>query len=108
MMIPKRSPIRSKTYREAAHGQDCTMWSPWCNGFADTVQFAHSDWGEDGKGKAQKADDVFGADICNGCHSWLHNSKASREEKRDYFHRAMKRTIRRRYDMGLLSVKGAA
>lgn len=105
-MLLKREPIRSRHYTDAARGQACSMGGPWCNGDTSTVVFAHSNFQEDGKGIAQKADDLFGADICSECHRWLDEGPASRDAKRDAFHRAMKRTLRRRYDQGLLTIKG--
>ena len=107
MMYPKRKPIRSKKWREAARGQECTGRTPWCTGDPETVVCAHSNWQEDGKGEAYKADDLFSADLCSGCHRWLDEGAPGEAERRDYFHAAMKRTLRRRYDMGLLKVDGA-
>ena len=106
-MFLKRKPIRSKAYTDAARDQACAMNSPWCSYDPRTTVLAHSNWAEDGKGASQKADDLFGADLCSECHRWLDTGPASREEKRDAFHRAMKVTLRRRWDQGLLTIKGA-
>jgi hypothetical protein len=106
-MFPKREAIRSSGYTRAARGRPCSMESPWCNHDPETTVFAHSNFAEDGKGIAQKADDLFGADLCSECHRWLDEGRASRETKRDTFHRAMKRTMRARWEQGLLKIGGS-
>lgn len=79
---------------KAAQGQECTMQTPWCNNNPQTVVACHSNDGEDGKGMGQKADDIFIAFGCSGCHKWYDEGPVSKEEKRDVFIRAMKRTWR--------------
>lgn len=98
----RRQPYRNKKMLAAAKGQDCALETEWCNHDPATVVACHSNWQEDGKGMGQKADDFCIADGCSGCHRWLDEGPASEQEKREVFHRGMKRTLRRRLDMGVL------
>lgn len=84
------------------------MNSPLCNYDPETVVFCHSNWGEDGKGMGRKAHEIFGCDACSDCHRYLDVSTVPVSEKRDLFHRAMKKTQLRRVEQGLLAIKGAA
>lgn len=107
-MNPKRKPYRNKKILNAARGEECLGRLPCCNGDPDTVSAAHSDYMEDGKGGSQKADDCFVAFLCSSCHAWFHNPQkehgeiVSTSEKRDRWHRAMKRTWRRLIDLEVI------
>lgn len=105
MDFQKRRPYRNPKILKAAQDEPCTLLLDGCTGGgADTVA-AHSNYGEDGKGGAQKADDCFVAFTCHHCHGVLDGqikSHYSRAELRDYFHMAMKRTWRRLLDKGVL------
>ncbi|NOQ48723.1 MAG: DUF1364 family protein [Methanococcoides sp.] len=99
---PKRKPYRNKKILAAARGEECLARTPYCNGDSSTVVAAHSDYYEDGKGKGQKADDHCVVFACSGCHDWFHHAPVSTSEKRDVWHRAMKRTWRRLLDMEVI------
>lgn len=99
-MIPKRTPYRNRKILDAARGEECTMQLVGiCNGNPETTVAAHSNYGEDGKGMGQKADDVFVAFACSDCHARYDQRP---EELRDVFHRAMKKTWRRLLDRKIL------
>lgn len=100
--------IESKHIREAARDEDCTLLVPGvCQNNTQTTVACHSNYSEDGHGKGIKSDDIFVAFGCYHCHTWLDQGKASREEKRDVFHRGMKRTWKRLFEKGVISIKGA-
>lgn len=103
-MFPKRRPIRSKAVREAARDELCLVRSPWCDGVG--VVLCHSNFQEDGHGKGVKSDDTLAAFGCGRCNAWLDQGPAPREEKRDVFHRALKRTWRRLIEREIVSVTG--
>ncbi len=85
----------------SANGQFCTVRSPHCRN-DNTVVWAHSNYLEDGKGKGIKAHDIFGCYACEACHRWLDQSGDSKEMKRDVFHRAMKRSLLRLLEAGII------
>jgi hypothetical protein len=105
MQYPKRQPYRNKKITKAARDESCTLKMNGCTGGgADTV-YAHSNYGEDGKGMSQKADDCFGCFACSNCHAVLDGHKMhsyTSDDLRYYFHRAMKTTWRRLLDKGIL------
>lgn len=99
--------IRSKELTDAARGESCLLCVPGvCRGNSETVVACHSDWQEDGKGTGIKADDIYIAFGCVDCHSWLHSSGPSRDDKRDVFHRGMKRTWKRLIEKRVIQIKG--
>jgi len=102
MMFQKRKPYRNQKILDSAEGEECTLQTEWCNGDSSTVVACHSNWSEDGKGKGQKADDLYVAYGCSECHRWLDEGSASRQEKREVFHVGMKRTWRRIVDKQVL------
>ena len=56
---------------------------------------AHSNWHEDGKAGQLKAHDIYATFACSDCHDWIDNRQRcgqSEIERRDAFHRGMKRT----------------
>lgn len=61
---PKEKPWRSKKYRDAARGQNCTMRLPGCKNKTETVVLAH----RNGAGMGTKASDYDAADMCAYCH----------------------------------------
>lgn len=61
---PKEKPWRSKKYRDAARGQNCTMRLPGCRNETETVVLAH----RNGAGMGIKASDHDAADMCQHCH----------------------------------------
>lgn len=98
----KRGPYRNKKILQAAQGEPCTIRSPWCNGNPRTVVACHSNWAEDGKGAGQKADDCFVAFGCSECHRWLDEGFEHAHIKQEYFHKGLKRTLRRLLDLKVL------
>ena len=76
-----------------------------CNGGGRTSVLAHSPYNEDGGGKGMKADDHLACIACSDCHDILDRrrpSEFSELELRDYFHVAMKKTIKLWIEEGLL------
>lgn len=96
--------IRSRKLTNAAKDEDCTLNTPWCSYDPATVVACHSDWLEDGKGRGIKAHDIYIAFGCGTCHNWLGMSHAPKDEKRDVFHRGMKKTWKRLIDRGLIKL----
>lgn len=95
--------IRSPKLLNAAKGEDCTLNAPPCDNDTKTVVACHSDWLEDGKGRGIKAHDIFIAFGCYKCHLWL-GGPAPKEEKRDVFHRGLKKTWKRLIERGLIKL----
>lgn len=99
--------VRSQAIKDAARGEDCQLRVPGiCNNNTETVVACHSNWQEDGKGTGHKAEDIFVAFGCLRCHIWLDEGRASDDEKRDIFHRGMKRTWKRLIEKGVIAIKG--
>ena len=100
-MFPKPKTWKSKKYRDAAKGQDCTMRLPGiCNGNPETTVLAH----RGGGGVAKKSDDHDAADLCSSCHdAYDGRSKwpASRTRWAE-FARARLETIINRIERGIL------
>jgi hypothetical protein len=98
---------RSRKYLDAVAAlRICTVESPACrcNPSDDTVIPAHSDQGEDGKGKGIKADDSMVAAACHDCHTWLGCGAVPRDLRNWYMDRGIKRTIRAMVGKGVLRV----
>lgn len=102
----RREPVASTAYREGARNQICTMQSAWCTHDPATVVLAHADWQSAGKGMGRKAHDIFGADLCDGCHRWIHEGRSPSETKRAMMQAAIEKTQLRRIHQGLLLVVG--
>lgn len=102
----KQKPIRSKKIRNSARGETCTMNSPVCNGGGDDATvFCHSNDSVAGKGAGQKADDLFGFFGCEQCHLWFDQKQAASWILNEYEKKAVYRTQRRLFDLGLIIVK---
>lgn len=110
-MLQKRKAIRSKAITQAAKGEPCTV----CGKNDGTTVFCHLNESWAGKGMGQKADDIAGFFACHRCHSYY-------DEKIQLYSgvtmnptwftpetimRAMYRTWRRLYDLGIITIKGA-
>ena len=106
MSYQKRTEYRNQKLLKAARGQECAVQVPGvCIGGTETTVAAHSPFGEDGKGIAQKADDIFTADACMACHDYIDGRGChvgTEEDRQFYFHRGLKRTLRNRLDRGIL------
>jgi hypothetical protein len=75
----------------------------WCQNCGDEhmVQAAHTNWGG-GKGRGIKADDNLVAALCLKCHYEIDQGKnLSRDERKDLWERAHKRTVQTLLDAGL-------
>ncbi len=70
-----------------------------------TVVAAHSNQIIDGHGKGIKAHDYRIAYLCYRCHCSLDAGQLSREEKREMFERAHRKTIGWLFETGRLTVK---
>lgn len=103
--------IRSKKVRDAARGQPCTVNIVGvCNGQSETTVLAHLP--DQSHGVGLKAHDLSACFACDACHTVL-DGRAKwppmEEEHKDfYMRRAQTRTLVALYDMGILSIKGAA
>jgi hypothetical protein len=117
---PKRVPYRNQKILDAARDEPCLVNLPGCTGGGADTQPAHSNSSGDGKGKGQKADDIFVAFACHHCHSLLDGRKMlskagditirahgfnegiSLADIQWYHDRGIKRTIRRLLDKGVI------
>lgn len=80
--------------RDFAKGQPCMLQVPGhCNHNKATTVGCHSNWAEHGKGERRKADDHYMVWGCSGCHSWLDQLGASKEEKKSAFNAALVRQV---------------
>lgn len=102
MNIEKRKPIRSKAIRNAARGEACTV----CGRNDGTTVFCHLNESWAGKGISQKADDIAGFFGCYNCHIG-YDGYVEGNYKIDWFDiaRAMYRTWRRLYELGIITIK---
>lgn len=90
VVLPKRVAVRSKALLVACRAIPCQH----CFVADGTVCAAHSNWGEHGKAKGQKADDNRVASLCHRCHSALdQGSRMSGEERRAMWDAAHARTV---------------
>lgn len=99
----KETPWRSKKYRDAANGQNCTMRLPGCQNNRETVVLAH----RNGAGMGTKASDHDAADLCAHCHDIFDGKKAaprgwSQQSLTEYFDRARLKTIINRIERGII------
>lgn len=105
----KRTPYRNKKILAAAKGEPCLVNLPGCTGGGEDTVPAHSNQGDDGKGAAQKSDDIFIAFACQYCHDVLDRRRKPHvdhyvhsNDYRFYHDRGIKRTIRRLLDLGVI------
>ena len=100
--------VTSKAILESARGESCLLQiNGVCNDNNETVVACHSNWHEDGGGIGKKSQDIYISYGCSACHDWLDGrSKGSDEDKRDAFHRGMKRTWARMIEKGIITIKG--
>ena len=96
----KEKRIVSKTLRDAANGQECTLQMPWCNHNTETTVHCHMrKFGMTGAN--QKPQDIFGFHACCECHR--REGEAGWED----ILRAMMITQTRLIQMGIITVKGS-
>lgn len=110
-MLQKTTPIRSKKIRDAARGQACTLQIVGvCRSDTETTILAHLP--DESHGIARKADDLSACFACDPCHSVIDGRAPwpSIEKKFCdwYLRRAQVRTWRALFDLGILTIKGAA
>lgn len=92
---------RNRRLLDAAKGQDCQM----CGRNDGSTVAAHSNQLEHGRGHAYKSHDFFAAWLCSTCHHEIdHGKNLRREEKIERFNRAMHRTWRQLFRLGVLAV----
>lgn len=100
-MFQKTKRWKSRKYRDAARGQNCTMRLPGCCNDTETVVLAH----RGGAGMGMKSSDHDAADCCYHCHSlldrpdWWPYSKIRMAEE---FQRARLETIINRIERGVI------
>lgn len=96
--------FRSPPLLRLARGQDCTLQIPSvCNGNAETVVSAHSNWHD--KGMSIKASDCYIAWACSACHHAVdQGSKLNRAERQHYWQRGFERTLKAMWEQGMLRV----
>lgn len=98
---------RNPALTKLAKGQRCTIrHSRFCNHDPSTTVWAHSNFQRHGKGRGIKAHDIFGCFACSGCHHWLDNVPAPRQEKLDVFTAAHEETLLILVTEGSLVVAG--
>ena len=82
---------RNKKLLEVVRQSPCQN----CGAEDGTCCAAHSNWSEDGKGMGIKASDAAIAALCYNCHSMIdQGSKLSKQERRDIWLQAHKKTIK--------------
>lgn len=96
--------IKSKKYRDAARGQQCTLnIAGVCNYQEETVVFCH--FPDNSSGTGIKADDISGGDGCSACHDAIDDRVKHDIDLDFYLRRSQTRTIRRRIEQGILCIK---
>ena len=99
--------MKSKKYRAAAKGQDCTLnIAGVCSYDPETVVLCH--FPSEGKGVGIKSTDISSGDACSACHDVIDGRVSSdefREHSDYYLRRSQTRTILRRIDQGLIIIK---
>lgn len=98
--VRQREPrIILNKWTRAAKGEACTIRHPeHCNGNPETTVAAHSNWD---KGVGMKCDDTMIVFACSACHDWM--DKTRDEERLRMWLRGHARTLRRLYEMGLIT-----
>lgn len=85
--------------RQSARGQPCTLNFPYCNHDPETTVLAHLP--SQVKGMGNKGDDWHAVFACSNCHHDLDNRVYT--ERDDTIQRALQRTQRIWFEMGLMS-----
>lgn len=99
--FPKKTPWRSKKYRDAARDQDCTLRLIGCNNDTTTVVLCH----RPGAGMGTKSSDHDAADGCTHCHDILDGRTKPLnplESKMENFDRGRLETIINRIQRGII------
>ena len=93
----KRKPIRSVAIRKAAKDEQCCV----CGRNDGTTVFCHLNESWAGKGMGKKADDIAGFFGCHDCHRKYDSIGGTGISE----FRAMYRTIRRLWELGIIEIK---
>ena len=100
MMFPKEVPYRNEKLRRAVASLPCQN----C-GLEGSTQASHSNQLSDGRGIGHKTSDAMLAALCNRCHYEIDYGKdLNREEKREIWDKAYRRTMRALIERELLVV----
>ena len=100
MMIPKSPPYRNEKLRRAVASLPCQN----C-GLEGSTQASHSNQLQDGRGIGHKTSDSMLAALCDRCHYAVDYGKdLTREEKREIWDKAYKKTMRALIERELLVV----
>jgi hypothetical protein len=92
-----------KLLESARYAPECMMCGSRNDG---TVVAAHSNQLRDGKGTGEKASDYRIAHLCYSCHEMIDNSKMmTKQEKRDAWEEAHRKTIGWLFESGWLDVR---
>jgi len=103
--LQKEKRMRSRALLDSAHGEDCTIGSPFCNHNPETTVAAHMPDGS-GTGKVGgKSDDWCIAFACSDCHTFI-DSYVGGGEREFYIRRGLVRTWRRLIEMGIIKIGG--
>ncbi|HUW76247.1 MAG TPA: hypothetical protein VMV70_06160 [Gallionella sp.] len=107
MSLQKSPRLEIPKLLRLANGMPCQG----CGRQDGTVVMAHSNSSIHGKSKGMKAHDIFTAALCANCHSWLDfgtdmrgQYMATREDKLEFFRRAMEATMLYLWRNGLVVV----
>lgn len=96
-----RGNYRNKKLLEVVRESPCQH----CGAEDGTVCAAHSNWSEDGKGMGIKSSDASVAALCYNCHRVLdQGSSMSKEERKQMWNQAHKKTMRFLIENGYLIV----
>lgn len=100
MMIPKEVPYRNEKLRRAVASLPCQN----C-GLEGSTQASHSNQLSDGRGIGHKTSDAMLAALCCACHFAIDYGKdLTREEKREMWDKAHRKTMRALIELEILVV----
>jgi predicted metal-binding protein len=93
----------SRSLRNSARDQDCTLRLACCNNDPATTVLAHLPVGQGGMG--MKNPDIFGVFACSSCHDAIDGRTSYHFEFEDLL-RALAETQIKWVEMGLLKIEG--
>lgn len=100
MLIPKQVPYRNENLRRAVASLPCQN----C-GLEGSTQASHSNQLQDGRGIGHKTSDAYTCALCPACHYAIDYGKdMTREEKKEMWNKAYKKTMRALIERELLVV----
>ena len=100
-MIPKRKRLESPALRAAPEFESCVM----CGGVPciGVAHLPHAEW-DQAAGVGQKTDDWCGGHLCQACHDYADGPEGRNDHA--WRARALCRTLRRLFALGLLQIRG--